>query len=60
MKPTKKDLMKERYWHNLFLNVRNLAVAFPIAYVVSSISVAVVGAFLEGIVAISIVNLLTS
>ena len=59
MKPTKKDLMKERYWHNLFLNVRNLAVAFPIAYVVSSISVAVVGAFLEGIVAISIVNLLT-
>ena len=59
MKPTKKDLMIERYWHNLFLNMRNLAVAFPIAYVVSSILVAVVGAFLEGIVAISVINLLT-
>ena len=55
-KPTKKDLMKERYWHNLLIYARNLAVGFPIAYAFSAVSLALLGGLLEGIVGMNIIN----
>ena len=56
--PTKKDLMKQRYWHNLFIYVRNLAVGVPIAYVVSSVGLLLLGGILSKIVGMSVVSLL--
>ena len=56
--PTKKDLMKQRYWHNLFIYVRNLAVGVPIAYVFSSVFLLLLGGILADIISMSIVSLL--
>ncbi len=49
--------MKQRYWHNLFIYTRNLAVGIPIAYAFSAISLALIGGILEGILGMNIISL---
>ena len=56
--PTKKDLLKQAYWHNLFIYVRNLAVGVPIAYVFSSVFLLLLGGILADIISMSLVSLL--